>query len=66
MQTCFSEKITDSCGGYKRANEENKKYYIKLYKKIMAAKDIEDEYKIIIRNRLANYTPFNTSEFKMN
>ena len=60
------KKFTDSCGGYKRANEENKKYYIKLYKKIMAAKDIEDEYKIIIRNRLANYTPFNTSEFKMN
>ena len=53
-------------GGYKRTNDENKKYYIKIFKKMMAAKDITENDKNIIRNKFRNFSPFNTSEFKKN
>ena len=59
-----AKRLADFSGGYKRTNEENKKYYIRIYKKIMADYDINEEYKKYIRNKFGNYTPFNSTEFK--
>ena len=50
-------------GRYKKANEENKNYYIKLYKKILNSSDIKDKYKERIRDSFKNFTPFNTTDF---
>ena len=58
------KRLGESSGRYSRTNEENKNYLIKIYKKIMAANDIEEDYKKKIRNNYRKYSPFNTSEFQ--
>lgn len=45
--------------GFKGTNEENKNYYIRIYKKIMADYDVNDTNKEIVRNKYGNYTEFN-------
>ena len=57
-------RLIDSSGGYKRANQDNKNYYIKLYKKMLKANDIDEGYKNKIRNSFNKYFPFNSSQFQ--
>ena len=43
-------------GYYKYATAENKKYYMRLYKKMIIANDVDEKLKNIIKNKLGKYT----------
>jgi hypothetical protein len=52
-----------SSGDYKRANDYNKNFFIKLYKKMLGANDIDESYKTNLRNSYKKYSAFNSSQF---
>ena len=52
-----------SSGDYKRSNEYNKNFFVKLYKKMLEANDIDESYKINLRNSYNKYSDFNSSQF---
>ena len=43
-------------GYYKYATAENKKYYMRIYKKMIIANDVDEKFKNIIKNKLRKYT----------
>ena len=46
-------------GDYKRANDYNKNFFIKLYKNILEANDIDESYKTNLRKSYNKYSAFN-------
>ena len=55
------EKFIGLSGAYKKANEENKKHFLRIYNKIMGANDINEKYKYTLKNIFLNYKEFNNS-----
>ena len=56
-------RLIISSGDYKRANDYNKNFFIKLYKKILEANDIDESYKTNLRKSYNKYSAFNSSQF---
>ena len=50
------ERFIGFIGYYKYATAENKKYYMRIYKKMIIANDVDEKLKNIIKNKLGKYT----------
>ena len=59
-------RLIGSSGGYKRANQDNKNYYVKIYKKMLEANDIDENLKNDLKNSFSKYFSFNSSEEQKN
>lgn len=56
-------RLIMSSWDYKRANDYNKNFFIKLYKKMLEANDIDESCKTNLRNSYNKYSAFNSSQF---
>ncbi len=59
-----AKRLTRLSGHYIKSDDENKNYFIKLYKKIMNSSDILDKYKERLKNSFGNFMPFNSTDFQ--
>ena len=59
-------RLIGSSEGYKRANQDNKNYYVKIYKKMLEANDIDENLKNDLKNSFSKYFSFNSSEEQKN